>query len=275
MPSLDKKFSKLRDFISEKGRDGAVISFSGGVDSSTLALICRQILNKKAVAVTAISPTYPSEEVKQARKLAREIGIRHILIETHELLNGDFVRNPENRCYYCKKELLSKLQKVADELKFRTIFEGTNYSDLKGHRPGFKAVKELERVYSPWVEARFTKGDIRMLAKKLHLSIADKPSSACLASRISFNERITVERLKRVEKAEQAIRRITGVRQLRVRDHKGLARIEIEKEAINSLFDIRIINRITKDLKKLGFNFVTLDLEGFRTGSMLRILENL
>ena len=270
---LDEKYEKLRRFIEEKGKDGVVIAFSGGVDSSTLAAICYDVLKEKAVAVTAKSPTYPSEEMEEAKNIAREIGIRHHIIETSELSNENFVENPENRCYYCKKELLECLQDFAQKIGFKAIFEGTNFSDLSGHRPGFQAIKERKNVFSPWADIGFRKEEIRSLAQKFGLSIHDKPALACLASRIPFGEQITEERLHRVGRAELLIKKISGVRQLRVRDHNGLARIEVGKDERALLFNVRIIDKIADELKRLGFRFVTLDLEGYRTGSMLAAIE--
>lgn len=269
MKSLDEKYEKLRRFIEEKGRDGSIIALSGGVDSSTLAAICYDVLREKAVAVTAKSPTYPPEEMDEAKKMAKEIGIEHYVVETHELSNEDFIRNPEDRCYYCKKELLEGFQDLAQRLGLKTIFEGTNLSDLSGHRPGFRAVKEGKNVFSPWAEKEFRKEEIRALAQKLGLSVYDKPALACLASRIPFGERITEEKLNRVGRAEQLVRRIGGVRQLRVRDHNGLARIEVGRDERSILFNVGIIDKIVEELKQLGFKFVTMDLEGYRMGSML------
>lgn len=163
---------------------------------------------------------------------------------------------------------------MAEKLGFKAIFEGTNFSDLSGHRPGFRAVKEMDDVYSPWAENNFTKEEIRMIAKRMGLSVSDKPPLACLASRIPFGERITAERLIRVGKAEQIIRKITGTRQLRVRDHNGLARIEVGKDERNLFFDTGIMDKIAAELRKLGFKYVTMDLEGYRTGSMLLTLED-
>jgi len=274
MSSLDEKYERLRHFIYEKGKNGVVIAFSGGVDSSTLAAICHDILGEKAVAATAISPTYPLEEVDDAKKIAEEIGIKHIIVKTGELSNENFVRNPEDRCYYCKKELLDCLIDLAENLGFDAIFEGTNFSDLGGHRPGFKAVKEGRNVYSPWAENQFTKEEIRTLSRRLRLSVHDKPALACLASRIPFGERITEERLERVGRAEQIVKKISGVKQIRVRDHNVLARIEVGKDERELLFDVRIMNAISDELKKLGFKFVTMDLEGYRTGSMLDAIKD-
>ena len=162
---------------------------------------------------------------------------------------------------------------MAGELEFKTVFEGTNFSDLAGHRPGFKAVQEMENVYSPWVDTEFTKEEIRALAGEIGLSVRDKPPLACLASRIPYNERITVEKLDRIAKAEQTIRKLTGAKQLRVRDHNGLARIEVEKDERSLILSVEMMNRIAADLKELGFKYVTIDLEGYRTGSLCCALD--
>jgi uncharacterized protein len=269
----DKKFQELERYIREKGKDGVVVAFSGGVDSSTLAAVSHSVLGEKVVAVTAKSPTYTPEELEDAREVAKEIEIKLYIVETNELSDENFSKNPENRCYYCKKELLKRLKKVAGELGFKAVFEGTNFSDLSDHRPGYRAVKEIQGVYSPWAETRFTKEDIREIAKKFGLSVQNKPPLACLASRIPFNEQITAEKLQRVAKAEQTIKKLTGVQQLRVRDHNGLARIEIGKDERKLLFNTEILEKIAADLKKLGFRYVTFDMEGYQTGSMLRLLD--
>jgi uncharacterized protein len=273
MTAQDKKFQELERYIREKGKDGLVIAFSGGVDSSSLAAVSHSVLGEKVVAVTAKSPTYTPEELEDAKKVAKEIGIKLYVVETNELSDENFSKNPENRCYYCKKELLKRLKKVAGELGFKAVFEGTNFSDLSDHRPGYRAVKEIQGVYSPWAETRFTKEDIREIAKKFGLSVQNKPPLACLASRIPFNEQITAEKLQRVAKAEQTIKKLTGVQQLRVRDHNGLARIEIGKDERKLLFNTEILAKIAADLKKLGFRYVTFDMEGYQTGSMLRLLD--
>ncbi len=227
MEALNRKVEELKAFIADKAKNGAVIAFSGGVDSATLAAISRQVLGDKAVAVIAQSPTYTADELRDAQKTARQIDIKLYVTLTQELQNKEFTKNPENRCYYCKKELLQKLTSFAKEHGFSAVFEGTNFSDLSDHRPGFKAVQETEGVYSPWVACKFSKEEIRQVAKNLGLNVHDKPSLACLASRIPFNEEITAEKLKRIEQAEAAIREVVNVRQLRVRDHNGLARIEV------------------------------------------------
>ena len=250
-----------------------ILAFSGGVDSSTLAAICQRVLGEKAIAVTAKSPTYTAEELETAKKTAKEIGIKHRIVETDELSNEKYCENPENRCYYCKKELLQHLQRIAEKLGYRAVFEGTNFSDLGEHRPGFEAVKEMKNVYSPWVETEFTKTEIRTLSKKLGLSVYDRLAQPCLATRIPYHERITKEKLTRVAEAEKIIKEITGVNQLRVRDHNGLARIEVGKEERKLFFKEECLDKIAESLTKLGFKYATFDLEGYRSGSMLKTLD--
>jgi len=271
--ALNPKIEELKRFIADKGKDGVVIAFSGGVDSSALAAVSHEVLAKNAVAVIAQSPTYTSEELQDAKQIAQGIGIKLYVVETNELDNPDFNCNPENRCYYCKKELLQTLLAFTNKIGFKAVFEGTNFSDLNDHRPGFKAVQETKNVYSPWMINGFTKSEIRKIAKTMGLSIHDKPALACLASRIPFNETITAEKLRRIDKAEQAVKAITGVKQIRVRDHSGLARIEVGKTERALICTVEVQDKITNELKQLGFKYVTVDLEGYQTGSMLRTLD--
>jgi uncharacterized protein len=268
------KMEKLRGFICDKGKGGVVVAFSGGVDSSTLAAITYQVLGEKAVAVIAQSPTYTSEELQDAKKIAKEIGIKLYVVQTNELDNPDFNRNPENRCYYCKKELLQTLRDFAGKLGFKAVFEGTNFSDLKDHRPGFKAIAEVKDVYSPWMINEFVKDEIRAVAKNLTLGVCDKPALACLASRIPFYQKITAEKLERIAKAEHAVKAIVAVKQLRVRDHNDLARIEVGQSERSLFCNVEVLNEVADALKSLGFKYVTFDLEGFRSGSMLKTLDN-
>jgi uncharacterized protein len=270
--ALNRKLDDLKRFIADVGKDGVVIAFSGGVDSTTLAAITYHMLGNKAVAVVAQSPTYSDQELREAKQLAREIGIQLYVILTEELINEDFAKNPENRCYYCKKELLKKLKAFGRQHHLAVVFEGTNFSDLGDHRPGFKAVQEVEGVYSPWVAYKFSKEEIRQIAKNLALSVYDKPSLACLASRIPFGERITAQRLQRIEKAETAIKEITNVKQVRVRDHHDLARVEVGVDERGLFCNVDVLDMVAVALKKLGFKYVTLDLEGYHSGSMLRAL---
>jgi pyridinium-3,5-biscarboxylic acid mononucleotide sulfurtransferase len=273
MEVLNRKLEALKCFIEEKGKDGVAVAFSGGVDSSTLAAVSREVLGEKAIAIVAHSPTYTSEELLEAKKIAKDIGIKLYMVETNELENPDFTRNPENRCYFCKKELLQTLIDYANKLGFKAVFEGTNFSDLNDHRPGFKAVQEAKEVYIPWMVNKFRKDEIRQVAKQMGLSVHDKPALACLASRIPFNQKITAEKLGRIEKAEHAIKTIIGAKQIRVRDHNGLARIEVAKADIPLLCSVDVLDSVAEELKKLGFKYVTIDLEGYRSGSMLKTLE--
>ena len=273
MEVLNHKLETLKSFVKEKGKDGVVIAFSGGVDSSTLAAVSLGVLGGMAVAVIAKSPTYTSEELQDAKKIASEIGIKLFIVETNELENPDFKKNPENRCYFCKKELLTNLTAFAHELGFKAVFEGTNFSDLSDHRPGFKAVQEIKGVFSPWMLNGFTKDEIRQVAKQMRLSVHDKPALACLASRIPFNQQITTEKLTRIDRAEQAVRKITGIRTVRVRDHNGLARIEVPKSERALVCNVKILDKVATELKALGFAYVTFDLEGYCSGSMLKTLN--
>jgi uncharacterized protein len=273
MEALNHKLEALKSFIAKKGEGGVVIAFSGGVDSATLAAVTHGVLGEQAVAVIAQSPTYTSEELRDAKKIAADIGIRLYVVETNELENEEFARNPENRCYYCKKELLQTLLEFAHKLGFKAVFEGTNFSDLSDHRPGFRAVQEVKDVYSPWKINGFTKDEIRAVAKSLGLSVHDKPALACLASRIPFNTRITAEKLARVDKAEQAIKALLPVKQVRVRDHNDLARIEVAKTDRMLFCNTEILDKIAVELRALGFKYVTFDVDGYRSGSMLKTLD--
>jgi uncharacterized protein len=273
METITQKFELLKYQIAKMGKDGVVIAFSGGVDSSTLTAVSRIVLGGKAVAAIAQSPIYASEELQDAKKIAAEIGIELYIIQTNELSDSNFNTNPGNRCYYCKKELINSLKHLARQLGFKAVFEGTNYSDLGDHRLGFKAVQEASDVYSPWVTSKFSKDEIRQLAKQLGLSIYDKHALACLASRISFNQEITKENLARIDHAEQVVRAISGVKQVRVRDHRGLARIEVSKTEFSSLCSVVVWEQIADAILKLGFKYVTLDLQGYMSGSMLKTLE--
>jgi uncharacterized protein len=268
-----EKFEQFKNYISNVGQEGVVVAFSGGVDSSTLAAICRMVLGERAVAVIAQSPVHTIEELLNAKKVAAEIGIPLYIVQTSEMLDPDFRANTENRCYFCKKDLIMHLKQLASQLGFKIVFEGTNYGDLAGHRPGFRAVQESIDVYSPWVTCKFGKDEIRQLAKHLGLSNYDKVSLACLASRIAFSQEITQETLVRVDNAEKAIRTFSGVVQVRVRDHYGLARVEIPKAEFNLFCNFVVWDRIVAELLKLGFKYVTFDLQGYRTGSMLNTLH--
>ncbi|MEM1545307.1 MAG: ATP-dependent sacrificial sulfur transferase LarE [Candidatus Methanomethylicia archaeon] len=250
-----------------------IIAFSGGVDSSLLTLAAKEALSSNAIAVTAKSPILPSRELNEATKIASIINIRHIVIETDELKDFNFTRNPPNRCYYCKKSLIRKLKDLASKLNIETIVTGTNADELREYRPGHIAEIE-EGVKTPYVELGFTKMDIRNIAKNVGLPNWDKPSMACLASRIPYESEITEERLRRIDEAERMVKDIVDVKQIRVRDHDGIARIEVNPEERSKFFNIDVMNRINESLKSIGFIYVTLDLSGYNPGSMNKTLKH-
>jgi uncharacterized protein len=264
--SIDDKMHSIIEAL--KKRSSTLIAFSGGVDSSVLAALAYRALGDHALAVTADAPTLAPGELDNAKKVAGEIGIKHIVICYDELDEPGFAKNPVERCYYCKKGLIRELKKIAGQNGIDTIIEGTNYSDLKAHRPGHRAVTE-EGIYDPYIEFGVTKEDIRGMARELKLSVADKPSMACLSSRFPYGQAITHEALKRVGDAEAYLRKM-GFEVVRVRDHAGIARIEILPDKMAQFLEMR--GAIASELKKLGFSYVTLDIMGFRSGSMDEVL---
>jgi uncharacterized protein len=263
----DKKFIKLKEIIKEM--DSVVIAFSGGADSSFLLAAAAQSLGKKVIAVTAKSPTFPGRELKEAKTIANRLNCRHIIISTDELEIKEFINNPRNRCYFCKKELFLKLISVKNEYKFNFVADGTNYDDLSKYRPGLKALKELG-IRSPLAEAGLTKEEIRQYSRQLNLPTWNKQDLSCLASRLPYGEKISKPVLKKIEEAEDFLYSL-GFRQVRVRYHYPIARIELEKDEIPGMLQPKIIEKIIKRLKKLEFEYITLDLEGYRTGSMDRL----
>jgi uncharacterized protein len=233
-----------------------------------LAALAQRALGDNTIAVTADSQTLAHGELECAKGVAKEIGIRHIVISYDELAEPEFAKNPVDRCYYCKKGLLRELKKIAEQHGMNTIIEGTNISDLKAHRPGHRAVIE-EGVYNPFVEFRVTKDEVREMAHKLGLSVADKPSMACLSSRFPYGQRITPEGLKRVGAAESYLKK-AGFEVVRVRDHAGMARIEIMPDEMARFMEMR--EDVVSEFKRLGFSYVALDIMGFRSGSMDEVL---
>ncbi len=266
MMSLDEKMHAIMESLSRKG--SVLVAFSGGVDSSVLAALAYMALGNNAIAVTADSSTLAPGELECAKKVAAEIGIKHIVISYDELDEPGFAENPVDRCYYCKKGLMRELKKIAAENGMNTIVEGTNISDLKGRRPGRRAVIE-EEVCNPFVEFKVTKKEIREMARMLDLSNADKPSMACLSSRFPYGQTITHEALERVGKAEEYLRK-AGFEVVRVRDHAGIARIEIMPSEMARFLDMR--EAVVSEFRRLGFSYVTLDIMGFRSGSMDEVI---
>jgi uncharacterized protein len=248
-------------------RDGVVVAFSGGVDSSVVAALAHEALGDRAVACTARSETLPEAELDDARRVADEIGIRHEVVAFSELDDSAFVANDDDRCYHCRTMRLSRMYETAQDLGIETVCDGTNASDPgEGHRPGLRAVDELD-VYSPLLDHGITKEEVREIADGYDLSVAAKPSMACLSSRIPTGLEVTEERLTRIEKAERLLR-TWGFEQFRVRDHDGLARIEVGAEELERALDPEFATAAREHLLDLGFDHVTLDLDGYRTGSV-------
>ena len=261
---LQSKTENLLHFF--QGLEGALVAFSGGVDSTLVLKIASDVLGPRATAVTAASPTLPHEELEAVRQLSEDIGARLIVASTNQLNIEDFVRNDSMRCYHCKSDLYQLFAPIKQETGISTIVDGTHVDDLGDDRPGMQAAQQFG-VRSPLVEAGFRKADIRTLAKILGLSNWDKPAAACLSSRIPRGTRITEQKLQRVGQAERLLKE-EGFRQIRVRDHEGIARIEVDPQELPKFLEPVRRHRMTQGLKTLGFQFVTLDLEGYRRGGV-------
>jgi uncharacterized protein len=268
---LEEKIQRLINNLEQ--RKSVVVALSGGVDSSVVAFLAKKALGDLAIAVTAKSDFVPDEELMDAKRIAKEIGIKHLIIQINPLSNPKLVDNPGNRCYFCKKELIQMLMQVAEDHGLESIVDGTNIDDLKSHRLGLLALEEA-KVYAPFIEEKITKEDIRLMANEFGLSLANKPSNTCLATRIPYGQEITIKKLQRITEAEEFINSLISTKHLRVRDHNSFARIEVEKKDIKYLFNARIVDLIIKKLKVLGFEYVTIDLEGYRSGNMNRVAED-
>jgi uncharacterized protein len=264
MDSLQEKYEKLREIIGNMG--SVLIAFSGGVDSTFLLKVAHDVLGDRVFAVTAVSPTYPQSELREAVDLARRIGARHLAVESNELEIPGFAENPEDRCYHCKRELFGKLVEKASELGISWLAEGSNMDDLGDYRPGRKAVAELS-VRSPLLEAGLSKEDIRILSRDTGLPTWDKQAYACLSSRFPFGVRITRERLHMIETCEDFLKE-KGFRTYRVRFHDETARIEVAEKEISRFLDPDLRREVSEFFRSAGFSHVALDLQGYRTGSM-------
>lgn len=264
------KYDALRNYIASL--ESVAVAFSGGVDSTLLLKVSHDVLGDKAIAVTASSCSFPERELNEAKDFCKKNNIKHIICESEELEIEGFRKNPVNRCYLCKKELFTKIREIANENDIKNIIEGSNLDDMGDYRPGLQAVEELG-IKSPLRVSNFTKKDIRQLSWELNLPTWNKQSFACLSSRFVYGETISEEKLKMVDKAEQLLLDL-NFHQVRVRIHENIARIEIMPEEFSKIINQDVRKKIYDTLKNLGFSYVTLDLGGYRTGSMNETLAS-
>lgn len=261
---LEDKYKELKKIIKQLG--SAIVAFSGGIDSTLILKAAYEVLKDNVVAVTADSHSLPRKELEETKKIAQQIGVKHLIINTEETKNEDYMRNPSNRCYYCKSELYSKLKNVSQQLKIENIINGTNFDDLGDYRPGLKAADEF-KIISPLKDAKFTKNDVRELAKCLDLQIWDKPSSPCLSSRVPYGHEITLKKLAMIEEAESFLKNF-GIRELRVRHFGNKARVEVnesDKLKINANF-----NLIEEKFNQIGFS--SIEISNFKSGSLNMVI---
>jgi uncharacterized protein len=274
MPELDPllklKRDRLLELLRQSGR--VAVAFSAGVDSTVVAKAAQLACGDQAVAVTAVSSSLASGELDEAIRLAELIGIRHQVLETREFENPDYLRNAPNRCYFCKTELYARLESLGSELNVDVVVNGANLDDRGDHRPGMQAATE-HTVRSPLIEAELNKAEVRELARYWGLPVWDKPATPCLSSRIAYGVSVTPERVARIDRAEAFLKRELGLAELRVRhEANDLARIEVPREHLPALLQADVREVLVRELRSLGFRYVTVDLEGFRSGSMNAVL---
>ncbi|MDD2889320.1 MAG: ATP-dependent sacrificial sulfur transferase LarE [bacterium] len=265
MKILDKKLHTLKTNLKNLG--SVVIAYSGGVDSTLLLKVARDAIpSKKVLAVTGSSVFYPDSEIEFAKKMAQKLSVKHIVIEENPLKNPKIYSNPKDRCYWCKLDLFAHIAIIAKSNNLNYILDGTNFDDIKDFRPGMKACMEYN-IYSPLKDAKLSKKDIRLLSKQYGLPTWDKPAFPCFASRFPYGDTLTKHKLKMVELAEKYLLDL-GLKEVRVRHHNNIARIEVRDTDIKLFWDIAIRRQVAKKLKSLGYAYITLDIEGYRTGSM-------
>lgn len=261
---IEDKLDKLKKYLEQL--ESVAVAYSGGVDSTFLLKVARDVLGDNVIAVTARSSTYPERELREAADFVLQAGIRHVVVSSGELDIAAFTDNAPDRCYHCKHEMLSKVIAVAQNNNMRYVVEGSNVDDLSDYRPGMKAVQELG-VGSPLRDAGFGKEEIRALSREMGLPAWNKPALACLASRFPYGQKITGDKLRIVEQAEQFLLEL-GLKQVRVRHHGDIARIEVSPEERNIFFDTELMDGVYEKFRQLGFIYTALDLKGYRTGSM-------